>query len=169
MVPYIPIREKYTNISRISFSFRPQMRGKNFSHAKTWEWRSKSRSYQLSVASRHSRSHIVFLLRACLHEGGVLQVGLAMLEKLLVFTNNFYNPRIPGWGCWRACKCNMNATLARRVTLLETFAWHIATLADRVTLPDRATSQGRLLHLWCKRDQDIIRDFIKDGAKRGKN
>ena len=37
MVPYIPIREKYTNISRISFSFRPQMLGKNFSHAKTWE------------------------------------------------------------------------------------------------------------------------------------
>ena len=28
MVPYIPIREKYTNISRLSFSFRPQMRGK---------------------------------------------------------------------------------------------------------------------------------------------
>ena len=37
MVPYIPIREKYTNISRISFSFRPQTRGKNFSYAKTWE------------------------------------------------------------------------------------------------------------------------------------
>ena len=33
---------------------------------------------------------------------------------------------------------------------------------------DRATSQGRLPHLSCKRDQDIIKDFIKDGAKRGK-
>ena len=140
MVPYIPIREKYTNISRISFSFRPQMRGKNFSHAKTWEWRSKSRSYQLSDASRRSRSHIVFLLRACLHESGVLQVGLAVLEKL-AFTNNFYNLRLPGWGCWRAFKFNMNATLARRVTLLETFTWHIATLADRVTLPDRPSHQ----------------------------
>ena len=63
----------------------------------------------------------------------------------------------------------MNATLVRRVTLLETFTWHIATLADMVTLPDRPTSQGRLTDLSCKRDQGIIKDFIKDGAKRGKN
>ena len=61
------------------------MRGKNFSYAKTWEWRSKSRSYQLSGALRRSKSHTVFPLRACLYEGGGLQVGevtcLAVLEK----------------------------------------------------------------------------------------
>ena len=59
------------------------MRGKNFCHAKTWERR--SRSYQLSGASHGSRSHTVFPLKACLHEGGELQVGkvtcVAMLEK----------------------------------------------------------------------------------------
>ena len=59
------------------------MRGKNFCHAKTWERR--SRNYQLSGASRGSRSHTVFPLKACLHEGGELQVGkvacVAMLEK----------------------------------------------------------------------------------------
>ena len=83
MVPYIPIREKYTNILRLAFSDRLQMRGKNFCHAKTWERR--SRNYQLSGASRGSRSHTVFPLKACLHEGGELQVGkvtcVAMLEK----------------------------------------------------------------------------------------
>ena len=86
MVPYIPIREKYTNILRLAFSYRLQMRGKNFCHAKTWERR--SRNYQLSGESRGSRSHTVFPLKACLHEGGKLQVGkvtcVAMLEKSLL-------------------------------------------------------------------------------------
>ena len=69
MVPYIPIRKKYTNISRLSFSFG---------------YKCVART-SLSSASRRSRSHAVFPLRACLHEGGVLQVGevtcLAVLEK----------------------------------------------------------------------------------------
>ena len=58
---------------------------------------------------------------------------------------------------WRACKCNMNSTPARRVTppRLESFTWKNATPADR------ATRLGGLPHLSCKHDQIKIRDYME--------
>ena len=99
MIPYIPNQGEVHQHSPVCFLLQAAMRGKNFCHAKTWKSRSKSRSYKLSGRSRGSRIHTVFLLWACLHKGGGLQIGevicLPMLIKQPAFKNNLTTPGEP--------------------------------------------------------------------------
>ena len=66
---------------------------------------------------------------------------------------------------WRACKCNMNSTPARRVSGYPTLSRLHGKMWSRLTglpyLADRATRLGGLPHLSCKHDQIKMRDYME--------
>ena len=64
---------------------------------------------------------------------------------------------------WRACKCKMNSTPARRgyPTLSRLHGKMPPRLTGLPYLADRATSLGGLPHLSCKHDQIKMRDYME--------